>query len=219
MRRDLRTLYSDILNNEVTIPSHLSENLQDFLRRLLEKDPKKRLGAGGIQEIANHPWLADAPKSPPIQLPYPSIQDSVKKLDAEADKGILIDAKSWFPKDSRRSAHRLVGFTICSFHPTPKIEHGSDSESPQMRRDLKGEEEQQFYSKQIIKPLAVITENLTTLAGDTNIQQIQSLTKEIEQTLPSCNLGSTDIDSEDVENLGLERYHFDPHSNITSKLH
>lgn len=30
----------------------------DFVSKLLEKDPSKRLGAGGVEELTNHPWFA-----------------------------------------------------------------------------------------------------------------------------------------------------------------
>ena len=32
----------------------------DFVNALIEKKPKERLGAGGIQELKLHPWLLDS---------------------------------------------------------------------------------------------------------------------------------------------------------------
>ena len=37
----------------------MSEPQKDFIKRLLEKDPKKRLGATGPEEIVKHPWFSD----------------------------------------------------------------------------------------------------------------------------------------------------------------
>jgi len=37
------------------MPSHLSKNVKDLLSKLLTKDPTKRLGANGAQEIKQHP--------------------------------------------------------------------------------------------------------------------------------------------------------------------
>lgn len=50
----LGDLYQAILHQEVVIPSNLSPDLQDLLRRLLEKDPEKRIT---VEEAALHPWL------------------------------------------------------------------------------------------------------------------------------------------------------------------
>lgn len=44
--------------HRVSFPDHLSAELQDFLKRLLDENPKLRLGAnGGLNEIKKHPWL------------------------------------------------------------------------------------------------------------------------------------------------------------------
>jgi len=38
----------------------MSQDCQNFISALLEKDPAKRMGTkDGIREILNHPWLAD----------------------------------------------------------------------------------------------------------------------------------------------------------------
>jgi serine/threonine protein kinase len=56
-----------------------SDECKDFITRLLDKNPKTRLGSeGGVQEIMAHPWLKsvdqelifakaiDAPYKPPL---------------------------------------------------------------------------------------------------------------------------------------------------------
>ena len=60
----VRTTHSDlfekILHREVYFPGHLSSKCKDFLRSLLTKDPRHRLGAKeGISEIINHPWIKE----------------------------------------------------------------------------------------------------------------------------------------------------------------
>ena len=40
----------------------MSKDCKDFITLCLEKDPKKRLGSGGIEEIINHPWFASINK-------------------------------------------------------------------------------------------------------------------------------------------------------------
>ena len=37
-------------------PSYLSDGIKDFIRRLLQKDPKQRMS---IQEALKHPWLIE----------------------------------------------------------------------------------------------------------------------------------------------------------------
>ncbi|XP_015125909.1 ribosomal protein S6 kinase alpha-5 isoform X1 [Diachasma alloeum] len=53
-----------ILKTEPPIPSHLSPEVQDFLARLLVKDPRQRLGGGpgDAKELKEHPFFRKAPK-------------------------------------------------------------------------------------------------------------------------------------------------------------
>jgi len=57
--RDHKTMFKQVLKAEPKFSDRFSPACQDFIRRLLEKDPKKRLGAGGnINQIKAHPWFA-----------------------------------------------------------------------------------------------------------------------------------------------------------------
>jgi len=52
-----------ILNNDPpAIPSHLSANVNDFITRLLVKDPRQRLGGGprDAKELKEHPFFTSA---------------------------------------------------------------------------------------------------------------------------------------------------------------
>ena len=58
---NLDKMYEMIKNNPVKFPKRitLSEDAKDVIRKLLEKNPKKRLGAhNGIEEIKKHPFFA-----------------------------------------------------------------------------------------------------------------------------------------------------------------
>ena len=51
-----------------------SENSRDFINKLLQRRPIKRLGYSGIREIKNHPWMKDINwellKNKKIRSPY-----------------------------------------------------------------------------------------------------------------------------------------------------
>lgn len=55
-------MFEAIQHNYVKFPNYtkVSDEGKDFILRLTEKDPKKRLGSKyGIEEIKSHPWFAD----------------------------------------------------------------------------------------------------------------------------------------------------------------
>ncbi|CAG9323466.1 unnamed protein product [Blepharisma stoltei] len=53
-------IYRKILSEEIKYPASLPEEASDLLRRLLVKDPKKRMGSSplGAEEIKIHPWFS-----------------------------------------------------------------------------------------------------------------------------------------------------------------
>lgn len=114
-KQNIDDLFFEIIGREIEIPSNLSSSFQDFLRQLFRKDPRKRLGAHGIDEILNHSWLKDAPREAPISISYLSIEKAVTKLSSDTDTHILIDSKNWFSPQKRlvRRNTYLDGF---SFH-------------------------------------------------------------------------------------------------------
>jgi len=56
--RDFNEMYRRILSQPVRFPPHVSENARDLIKKLLERDPKKRLGVGGANEIKSHPFFS-----------------------------------------------------------------------------------------------------------------------------------------------------------------
>ncbi len=74
---NLDKMYDLIKNSSVKFPKriNLSEDAKDVIRKLLEKNPKKRLGSqNGIEEIKNHPFFAsidfDAIVEKKIKAPF-----------------------------------------------------------------------------------------------------------------------------------------------------
>lgn len=64
----------------------MSENMKDFITKLLDRDATKRLGANGAEEIKAHPWLEDIDfkklLKKKIKAPYiPQIKGDIKMLE------------------------------------------------------------------------------------------------------------------------------------------
>jgi len=56
---DVNEMYRRTVEDELTFPDVISPLAQDLLSKLLEKDPNRRLGAGGATEIKQHPFFQD----------------------------------------------------------------------------------------------------------------------------------------------------------------
>ena len=54
-----RDIYKKIVQETVKFPRNFSPVAADLITRLLCKDPSKRLGSGGDQEIKAHPWFRE----------------------------------------------------------------------------------------------------------------------------------------------------------------
>ena len=52
--RSQASLAQSILKEEPTLPKHLSLEVSNLIRGLMEKNPYYRLGAGGVHEIKEH---------------------------------------------------------------------------------------------------------------------------------------------------------------------
>ena len=53
-------MYRNILSGKIDIPSAFSNDLGDLIKRLLRKDPCKRLGKtrGGTNSVKKHRWFS-----------------------------------------------------------------------------------------------------------------------------------------------------------------
>ena len=58
--QDVDLMYKNISENNLIFPEIFSKELKDLLRKMLDKDPKKRIGIGNDkQDLKNHPFFAD----------------------------------------------------------------------------------------------------------------------------------------------------------------
>ncbi|KAH3670410.1 hypothetical protein OGAPHI_000925 [Ogataea philodendri] len=56
---DVNTMYRKILNDPLVFPADFDPQTRDLITRLLNRDPKKRLGYNGVEEIKNHEFFKD----------------------------------------------------------------------------------------------------------------------------------------------------------------
>lgn len=52
-------MYRKILQDELRFPEEIHEEARSLLTGLLTRDPNKRLGANGAEEIKRHPFFAN----------------------------------------------------------------------------------------------------------------------------------------------------------------
>jgi serine/threonine protein kinase len=56
---NVRKMYDLICNGKLSFPSYVSDDAQDLLRRMLERDPAKRIGTDNEEDIKQHPFFED----------------------------------------------------------------------------------------------------------------------------------------------------------------
>ena len=72
-----------IIKNQPLIPNHISKVAKDFILKLLTKNPKRRLGAKGLEDVKRHPFFGpdidwDAIAQKRTQAPIkPKIKDEM----------------------------------------------------------------------------------------------------------------------------------------------
>lgn len=55
--QNLHVMYERIIRAKLTFPDYLSEDAKDLLSKMLERDPKKRIGSKNAEEIKKHPFF------------------------------------------------------------------------------------------------------------------------------------------------------------------
>lgn len=51
------TLMKNIVSKQLEVSDDLTDDVVDLLEKLLIKDPAKRLGSKGAEEVKSHPWF------------------------------------------------------------------------------------------------------------------------------------------------------------------
>ena len=93
--KNTKLIQKNIVSSKLSIPKDASSQCRDLLKKLLDKDPSRRLGANvGADEILSHPWfkgitLKDIDKSKIktyIPYLYETPEEMVSKMDIKTKK-------------------------------------------------------------------------------------------------------------------------------------
>lgn len=119
--------------------SDCSEECKDFVRRLLESDPTKRLGYNAIEEIERHPWFADIDwdhvlDMPPVFVPDADSGNTAQyfveryHFNSDDEEDIRLDVLE--SKDERADSYLVPG--VGEF-PAVSLHHLSESNTAQVQ--------------------------------------------------------------------------------------
>ena len=91
-------MFQDILYADLKIPTNTSESCNDILRKLLEKNPDKRLGSlKGAEEIKAHEFFNgidwDIVERKELILPIPDPPDLTKEISKDAILDLISDVQ------------------------------------------------------------------------------------------------------------------------------
>lgn len=118
---NVQEMYDRILNGELVLPDEfISLECQDLLARLLERDPRRRLGSGptASEEIRNHPWFSDLNwedvyfrRYKPRYKPNVKNEEDTSYFDDEFTKQMPVDSVSATGVLDDKLQREFEGFT------------------------------------------------------------------------------------------------------------
>ena len=91
---DIPTLYRNIKEGKLKFPKNVSENAKSLILGLLERDPKKRLGHKGMQQIKQHPFFSSVNwEELGLQKVKPPERPKFEDSENSEDEGDFIKSK------------------------------------------------------------------------------------------------------------------------------
>jgi serum/glucocorticoid-regulated kinase 2 len=112
------TMYQKILNDPLVFPADMSPSAKSLLSRLIERDPTKRLGTNGADEIRKHPYFGTIDwnllMQKKIQPPFKPMVESERDTSNFDDTFTSEAPTDSVVQDSNLSAtiqEQFVGFT------------------------------------------------------------------------------------------------------------
>lgn len=115
------SLSPEMYEVEVLIPDYVSKKAKDLIKKLLEVNPKKRLGSGvgGVSKIKNHPYFEgvdwDKAWNRELKPPFiPDLDDDENELDLKYfDKGFTDERIESYCEEEPSSQNNIFkGFTF-----------------------------------------------------------------------------------------------------------
>jgi len=127
---NIKKLYEDIKSAKLKIPAYVSPQAKDLLNKLLNKNPKQRIGVKDKSEIKRHPFfkgidwekLLDREIKPPIHL-------KLEDTDQDEETAYLVSIRFTFRKQWRGCGSRIRTTMIRTKHTT----EFETSRSPRIR--------------------------------------------------------------------------------------
>lgn len=167
-KKDQSDLRDDVLTKDVEIPEHLSPELKDFLKKLLNKDPKSRLGKNGVDEIMNHPWLRSR-SGIPLKTSVFSLLKILTPCAQDIDKNVDIDEVSpkWYDESAMIRTMHVDRFSLYSKQATIRSDVISIRSVSNYDQDESILQENQFQLK-LYKKLISMATNIPDEVGPNN---------------------------------------------------
>ena len=110
--QDVDLMYKNISENKLMFPEIFSEELKDLLRKMLDKNPKQRIGIGNDkQDLKNHPFFADIDWDLILEK---KITPPVEMVDIREEYHIKekVDFKDEDYNANNKNIKRIPGFTF-----------------------------------------------------------------------------------------------------------
>lgn len=115
-QEDIPTMYKLIKDSSLKYPGHIQKNTKEFLKKLLEKNPSKRLGYNGFQEIKNDVYFKDidfkALEQKRYDPPILNFEDDVDETDLQIFNTKKPVFKDQDYNEQNKRVNRVVRFTF-----------------------------------------------------------------------------------------------------------
>lgn len=117
---DIPTMYANIKSGQLKFPKSVSAEARDLIRKLLDRNPKTRLGVKSKQELKDDPFFKNIDwdklgrkecTPPPIDLDFMGgdDEDEIEMFNANSNKAIFTDHD--YTENNKR-VNRVIKYTF-----------------------------------------------------------------------------------------------------------
>ena len=111
---DMSTMYQNISKNNLMLHDYFSDELKDLLKKLLNRDPKNRIGVTNKEEIKNHPFFNgidwEKLKRKEIEPPIDLVEIKQNNNDVNDYKNIKFKDEDY--NERNKNTNRVKQFTF-----------------------------------------------------------------------------------------------------------